>query len=47
MEEMELNEIQEKITQQNIDDDCSKVMQNNLILENEKKRVQIETNKRY
>lgn len=46
-EEIEINEIQEKITQQNIDDDSSQAMQLNLILENDRKRVQIETNKRY
>ena len=47
MEEIEINEIQDKITQQNIDDDSSQMMQQSLILENERKRVQIESNKRY
>ena len=42
-----MNEIQEKITQQTIDDDSSKVMQYTLILEKAKKKVAIETNKRY
>ena len=47
LEEIEINEIQDKITQQNIDDDSSQMMQQSLILENERKRVQIESNKRY
>ena len=46
-EEIEMNEIQEKITQQTIDNESSKVMQYTLILEKAKKKVAIETNKRY
>lgn len=46
-EEIEFNEMQEKINQQTMDDEASKVMQFRAVIEKEKKKVAIQTNKRY
>ena len=46
-EQVEMNEIKEKITQQTIDDETSKIMQMKLQLETQRNKVILETNKRY
>ena len=42
-----MNEIQVKITQQAIDDEVSKCLQTNVLIDNQEQKVQIESNKRY
>ena len=46
-EEIDINEIQEKITQQTIDDQQSKILQMQMTMEQESKKKKEELDKRY